>query len=181
MAPRSQPTRSVLEITEEPVPLAGWQPGTGAGSFGALEQDLRAMMRRAAAAEFARGAAEAAQRRAQSQHLLALLEVMDAFERVFRNVQARDDQLTPQFRKWIGNFRTICRMLGDALAEQGVARIENLDRGFDPVWHKAVETIVDPGRTEGEVVEEVRAGYMWRDQVLRKSEVVAVRNPAGTE
>ncbi|MDZ4818640.1 MAG: nucleotide exchange factor GrpE [Planctomycetota bacterium] len=108
---------------------------------------------------------------------LDLIEALDAFERVFRNISAKESQVTPQMKIWVGNFRTVRRLLDKPLAEQGVVRIENLDQGFDPHWHRVAEVISDPSKSEGAIIDELAAGYVWRGHVLRKAEVTVVGPP----
>jgi molecular chaperone GrpE (heat shock protein) len=102
--------------------------------------------------------------------------VLDAFDRVFRAVAAKPDAVTPQMNIWVGNFRAVRRLLERLLRDEGVARIETVAGEFDPRWHVVAETVVDPARASGAIVDEVKAGYVWRDAVLRKSEVIVVRN-----
>ena len=178
MSKNVSPLPGKLAINELPMPTPAWRPEHGTDRAGAIARETAHLMRRLAEAEFALNAHEEQRHKAKAKDLLALLEIMDAFERVFRSVQAKEDQVTPQMRKWIGNFRTISRMLQDMLTEQGVVRLENLADGFDPHWHRAVESRVDPGQPAGSICEEVRPGYVWRGAVLRKAEVVVVRNSA---
>lgn len=170
-----------LPITEQPLPVPGWRPENGHDRTGAITRDIADLMRRLAEAEFALRAGEEQRCKDQASHLLTLLEIMDAFDRVFHSVEAKPDQVTAQMRKWIGNFRTVSRMLRDVLTEQGVVRMENLADGFDPHWHRAVESRVEPDRPEGTILEEVRPGYVWRGAVLRKAEVVVVRHDPDQE
>ncbi|MDF2627224.1 MAG: Protein grpE [Symbiobacteriaceae bacterium] len=175
------PLPPVLPITEKPIPTPGWRPEEAADRAGAIARETAQLMRRVAEAEFALNTSDEQRRKDQAKHLLSLLEVMDAFERVFRSIAAKDDQVTPQMRKWIGNFRTVSRLLHDVLSEQGVVRLENLADGFDPHWHRAIESRLDPDQPEGSIVEEVRPGYVWRGTVLRKAEVVVTRHTADQE
>jgi len=172
----------LLENDEPLLPASGWgeEPGWWERA-GALRRDLVKCAREAAEAKFAAGEAEKAAHEHRRKELLALLEITDAFERVFRAIESKKDLVNRQMKKWIGNFRTVYRMLGALLAREGVARMENLAEGFDPHWHKAVETIADPSQPDGTIVEEVQAGYMWRSEVLRKAEVKVVRNADRTQ
>ena len=107
------------------------------------------------------------------------MEVLDAFERVFRHVHSKEDLVTPQMKICFGNFSTVRRLLERVLSEQDVTRIEIVDRTFDPQWHKVAEIVVDETKPEGTIVEELKKGFLWRNQILRKAEVVVVRNAPG--
>jgi molecular chaperone GrpE len=159
-----------------PDPLAGWRSATLEERSRMLEEDVRRLLRELAEARFQLGGASQGVTEAKKRLLLQMLEVLDAFDRVFRNVQSKEDQVTPQMKIWLGNFRAVRRLLDKIVGEEGVARMENLGDGFDPRWHTVGDTLVDPSRPEGTIVEESRAGYFWGREVLRKAEVVVVKN-----
>ena len=108
--------------------------------------------------------------------LLRLLEVQDAFDRVFEATHARPEAVTPQMKIWLGNFRSVRRLLDVLLKEEGVRPVENLTGGFDPAWHTIADTVVDAALAEGTIVREVRHGFVRNQKVLRKAEVVVVKN-----
>ncbi len=141
-----------------------------------IEQGIRQLMLQVAE-DAAKVREDERERKAETRKLLLeLLEVIDAFERVFRSIHAKKDDITPQMKIWTGNFRTVRKMLDSIVASRDVVRIENLDSGFDPQWHKVAEVVTDPEKPDGTIVEEVKAGYVWLGDVLRKTEVTVVRN-----
>ena len=139
-----------------------------------IEDEVRNIMSQLSASRSRTRQLESEHHEATRRLLLDLLEILDAFERVFRTIQAKQDQITPQMKIWVGNFKTVEKLLGKCLTEHGIARMENLDQTFDPQWHRVSEVVVDSAKNEGTIVEEVRAGYIWRGQVLRKAEVNVV-------
>jgi molecular chaperone GrpE len=141
-----------------------------------LEEDLRRLMREAAAGRLAAG--EEGRRHAEEtrKRLLSVLAVTDAFDRVFRSIRDKEAEVTPQMKVWVGNFRTVRRLLDRILSDEGVTRIEDGGRGFDPAVHVAAEAVEDPERAEGTVLEELQPGYLWRGEVLRKAQLRVVRN-----
>jgi molecular chaperone GrpE len=110
--------------------------------------------------------------------LLKLLGVLDAFERVFANIGANRDRVESQTEALVGNFRSVHRLLKAVLTEQQVIRMDVLGLAFDPHWHAAEHTVARPDEADGTIVEEVTAGYMWRNRLLRKAQVVVVDNEA---
>jgi molecular chaperone GrpE len=64
------------------------------------------------------------------------------------------------------------RRLDESLARREVRPIEALGRRFDPRTMSAVEITADPARAAGEVVSEVRTGYLRGNELLRTAEVV---------
>jgi molecular chaperone GrpE len=97
--------------------------------------------------------------------LEALLPVVDDFERALQ-VEAGPD--AGAYRKGV---ELIYKQLQDLLAKRGVTRIDVVGKPFDPRFHQAITYEPSPGRAEGEVIEEVRRGYMHGDRLLRPAMV----------
>jgi molecular chaperone GrpE len=102
---------------------------------------------------------------AASDLLEALLPIIDDFERALQADAAADPDA---YRKGV---ELIYRQLQDLLARRGVTAIEAAGRDFDPRFHQAITHEESPGRREGEVIEEVRRGYMHGDRLLRPAMV----------
>jgi|JI9StandDraft_1071089.scaffolds.fasta_scaffold166783_2 molecular chaperone GrpE len=162
-------------ITAAELPTPAWD-GQAGDLQATLEQDLRLLLRSLAEARLELEEAGRRQEAEKREWLLAALDISDAFDRVFHNVHTKDDQITPQMKKWLGNFGTVRRKLETLLAERGVNRIQSLDDQFDPQWHRIVDTVRDMARADGTIIEEINAGYFWNRTLLRKAEVVVVRN-----
>ncbi len=56
----------------------------------------------------------------------------------------------------------------DALKDEGVTRIETKGKKFDPMIMEAIQVVEGE---EGRVIDEVRAGFMLHDKLLRAAEV----------
>jgi molecular chaperone GrpE len=65
----------------------------------------------------------------------------------------------------------IQRQLQDILRKRGVTPIETVGADFDPYYHQAVMYEPAEGRRDGEIIEELRRGYMLGDRLLRASMV----------
>jgi len=102
---------------------------------------------------------------AASDVLEALLPIIDDFERA---LTAPEGEEPGAYRKGV---ELIHRQLQDLLARQGVTAIEAVGADFDPRFHQAITHEESPGRREGEVIEEVRRGYMHGDRLLRPAMV----------
>jgi molecular chaperone GrpE len=79
-------------------------------------------------------------------------------------------------------FRMVQKNLEAALESVGVERIEALGKHFDPSVHEAAEKV--EGRQKGDeavVIEELRAGYTMKGQVLRPSLVKVGPTPREQE
>ena len=163
-----------------PVAVAAWTTDDDTDRLAVIEDDARQIIRELAASKLALAESESEHRRAMEAHLLALLDVVDGFGRVLDNVRAREGELSAQMKIWLGNFRTVYRLLGRVVQEQGVTPIETPTREFDPRWHTATETVVDASLPPGTIVEEIKRGYVWQRQVLRKTEVLVAREDDGS-
>ena len=97
--------------------------------------------------------------------LQELLLVVDDFDRAL-TVDSGDD--AGAYRKGV---ELIHAKLHDLLRREGVKAIEVLGADFDPKVHQAVMHEVSPDHREGEVIGELRRGYMINDRLLRPAMV----------
>ena len=65
----------------------------------------------------------------------------------------------------------IHRQLLDVLEKRGVSTIDTVGEEFDPRVHQAVATEATTDHRDGEVIEELRRGYMIRGRLLRAAMV----------
>jgi len=163
-------------ITEEPIPLHAWESEDGADLIAIIEGDFRRFMRQCAELELAVSDKERQHTSKMEEFLLRLIEVLDSFEQLFQNISDKQDKIDQQTKIWIGNFRTIYRFLKSIVDEQGVIELEILDWSFNPHSHRVIGTVVDPGKPDGTIVRQIQKGYLWQDRILRKAEVIVVRN-----
>ena len=97
--------------------------------------------------------------------LTDLLQVVDDFELAL-GVEAGDN--AAGYKKGI---EIIYAKLQDLLKRRGVRPIEAVGVDFDPRVHQAVIHETSPGHREGEVIEEMRRGYMLGERLLRPAMV----------
>ena len=97
--------------------------------------------------------------------LLDLLLVADDFERA---LASEPPEGGAAYRKGV---ELIHAKLLDVLRKQGVRPIEALGADFDPNLHQAVMHESSPGHREGEIVGELRKGYLVGDRLLRPAMV----------
>ncbi len=80
---------------------------------------------------------------------------------------------------WLDGIAAIDRKLRQLLESEGVTRIDaSPGVPFDPREHEAVANVPGTGRSDGEIVDELRRGYRLRDRVIRPA-LVAVAGDAG--
>jgi len=164
-----------MELSEQAISTVSYDEDDGQNALVYLEGDVGDLLRKLAKAEHDLQMKNEAHEKEMRKVLLGIINVMDSFDRVFVSVEQKQDLITKQMKKWLSNFRTIEKLLKQLLRDKGVSRIENLDEGFDPEWHTAVEVVEDETKTEGTIVEEEKPGYVWNNIILRPSEVVVIK------
>jgi molecular chaperone GrpE len=102
----------------------------------------------------------------------SLLPVLDAFDRALENA---DDSASPEY---VRGFEMIRRQLADALARQGLKRIEAVGKEFNPHFHHAIERVETHHHPDGEVIGEMQPGYAFHERVLRPAMVRVASQPA---
>jgi molecular chaperone GrpE len=80
---------------------------------------------------------------------------------------------------WQEGLRMTLRRLDQVLLDRRVVATQLAGLPFDPRLARAIGTAADSAVAEGTVVEEVRAGFLWDDQVLRTAEVIVSKGDAG--
>lgn len=112
---------------------------------------------------------------ANKQIFLAMLDVIDNFERALSSVPDPKDNLA------IG-VKMIHKQLLDVFSQHGVEPIEAINRVFDPYLHEALVSEVTEEVPENTVMEEFQKGFRFHDKLLRPSKVkvaVAPDSPEG--
>jgi molecular chaperone GrpE len=100
-----------------------------------------------------------------------VLPVLDAFDRA---LAGHDDPANAEYRK---GFELIRRQLWDALAKQGVTRIESMGKQFNPHFHHAIERVETSEHADGVVIDELQPGYLFHERVLRPAMVRVATAP----
>lgn len=72
----------------------------------------------------------------------------------------------------------ISQQLRNVLAEAGLEELEALGKPFDPNLHEALSQQETSDVPEGQVVQQLRRGYRFRDRLLRPASVVVAKQPA---
>ena len=93
--------------------------------------------------------------------LLELLLVVDDFDRA---LAVESGKGSAAYRKGVELIHT---KLHELLRKQGVQPIEALGTDFDPNQHQAVTYEASPEHRDGEVIGELRRGYMKGERLLR--------------
>ena len=98
------------------------------------------------------------------QLVLALLDVIDDFERALAYANTAPESI-------LAGTRVIHQRLTDLLQAQGVIPYDSAGQPFDPALHEAVAVSQNAQTPSGIVLDELRHGYRWGDEVLRPARV----------
>lgn len=107
--------------------------------------------------------------------ILSLLPILDNFEMAqahkpdVSSCEADDQKLINQ---WVEGVQSIYKQLFDIFKQAGLKKIEVLGKSFDPNTMEAVEKRKVDKKKDDEVVEEVLAGYLYNDRLLRPARVI---------
>ena len=80
---------------------------------------------------------------------------------------------------WQEGLRMTLRRLDQVLLDRRVVATQLAGLPFDPRLARAIGIAADSSVAEGTVIKEVRAGFLWDDQVLRTAEVIVSKGDAG--
>ena len=86
----------------------------------------------------------------------------------------RLDNLRAVFDALSEGYDLIQARLQRTMDEQAIIRMQCVGRLVDPHSMTVVESVRDPGRPPGLVIEEMKLGYYWKTKVFRFAEVKAV-------
>ena len=96
--------------------------------------------------------------------ILALLEVLDGFDRAVQQTSEAPSSLSE-------GVQILHRKLLSLLEAQGVTPFKSVGQAFRPELHEAIGSVQSNKVESGTVVDEVQQGYRWGDEVLRPARV----------
>ena len=106
------------------------------------------------------------QLRASEGVLKELLPILDSFDRTIASI---DSGASPG--SMIEGIRSVEKQLRTVLEARKLKRVPTVGQAFDPTLHEAILIDPDSEQPEGTIVEELEAGYILGDQVLRPARV----------
>ena len=108
--------------------------------------------------------------------LQKLIPVLDNFDMALAAAQTSGKGEAVQSLQTGVNM--IYQQLKSALTEAGLEEVDAADKPFDPNLHEAVSQKETAEVPEGQVVQQLRKGYKFRDRLLRPASVVVAKHPA---
>jgi molecular chaperone GrpE len=100
--------------------------------------------------------------------LLALLEVMDDFDRALLHVDEASDAVAD-------GLRLIRQRFSDLLHSNGVTPFDSEGKPFDPTVLEALTVIDSDGEESGTIYTEHRRGYFMNGELLRPARVAVLK------
>jgi molecular chaperone GrpE len=78
----------------------------------------------------------------------------------------------PNYEAFFEGFKNIKKQLDDLFRKLGVLKIKTVGEKFDPKFHEAIGVRKVEGKESDTILEEVQAGYLMNDEVIRTAKVV---------
>jgi molecular chaperone GrpE len=105
-----------------------------------------------------------------------MLAIKDHLDRALAAVsdELRADQTAANF---LAGIEATGRELEAAFARQGIRRIQSVGEKLDPHRHQAMIEVPSDTAEPGTIVEELQAGYMLKDRLLRPALVGVAKAP----
>jgi len=103
--------------------------------------------------------------------VLKILPILDDLEKALLEGKKGDLDVNPFYK----GVELIYRKFVALLEKEGVKQLAVEGCKFDPKYHEAVSTVSLPEREDYEIVEELRKGYLFHDEVIRPAQVVVNR------
>ena len=100
--------------------------------------------------------------------MVALLPVLDDFDRALRSMEGATDVAPVK-----EGVELIQNKLKNTLTQKGLKPMESIGNPFDPELHEAITSIPAPTEEwKGKVVDEMEKGYLLNDKVVRFAKVI---------
>ena len=105
-----------------------------------------------------------------------MLAIKDHVDRALAAVseELRADKVASNF---LAGIESTSRELDAVFARNGVTRIESVGQPLDPHKHQAMMEVPSDEAEPGTIVQEMQAGYMLKDRLLRPALVAVAKKP----
>jgi molecular chaperone GrpE len=106
--------------------------------------------------------------------LQKLLPVLDNFEMAQAAAQNTQGDSLASLQTGINMVQ---QQLKGILAEAGLEEVNASGKPFDPAFHEAVSQQESDNAPEGQILQQIRKGYKFRERLLRPSAVIVAKKP----
>ena len=106
-------------------------------------------------------------------------DILSVADNLTRAIEAVPEDLREdsKFKGLVAGIQATQREMEKAFAQHGISRIAALGLPLDPNQHQAMMEIPTDDAEPGTIVQEMQAGYMIRDRLLRPSMVGVAKSP----
>jgi molecular chaperone GrpE len=105
-----------------------------------------------------------------------MLAIKDNLDRALDAVaeDLRADKVASQF---LAGIEATARELEAVFARQGITRVPSVGEALDPHRHQAMMEVPSADAEPGTIIQEMQAGYMMKDRLLRPALVAVAKAP----
>jgi molecular chaperone GrpE len=107
--------------------------------------------------------------------LQKLLPILDNFEMAQAAAQTAQGDKLAALQTGIAMIQ---QQLKSLLVDAGLEEIDATGKQFDPTFHEAVSQQETASSPEGQVIQQIRKGYKFRERLLRPAAVTVAKRPA---
>lgn len=112
--------------------------------------------------------------RARAEVFRQLLPILDAAEKGLASMEeSASDELAESYRQ---GYELLLKELYGLFEKSGIESVPGPGNSFDPNLHEAVLREESSRHSDGEIIEEYRKGYVYREILLRPSQVKVAVN-----
>ena len=105
-----------------------------------------------------------------------LFPIVDNFDMALDAMEKAEDKTAV-----MNGIRLVQKEFHRVLDDNGVERIKTVGEMFDPNMHEAVTALETEVVPDGQIIEEVRTGYLLNGRLLRAAQVVVAKNDNDTD
>ena len=102
--------------------------------------------------------------------ILEIMPIYDNFKLAWKHIPEEHKNED----EWLKGIEHIKKQFADMLKRLGLEEIKTVGEKFNPEFHEAVGTEKVEGKKSGEVLEEIKSGYILYDKVLEPAKVKIV-------
>jgi len=107
---------------------------------------------------------ECSEEEARNKYLLEIVDLYELLQKAYENSNPKD------------GIQAIIQNIQHLMEIEQIKPIDSLGRPFDRYYHYAISTVEKNDAQDGQIVDEIKKGYMVGNRVLRPSKVVVAKN-----
>ncbi|WP_233026439.1 nucleotide exchange factor GrpE [Rhodopseudomonas boonkerdii] len=105
-----------------------------------------------------------------------MIAVADNMERAVASVPQAERERDANATAVLHGIELTAKAMRDALARNGIEKLEPVGHRFDPNFHEAMFEVVDPSKPNGTVADVLEPGYSIGSRPLRPAKVAVTRD-----